>query len=926
MARTLWLRAFRRLKIISAFRRKCSRGRRMGEPSSGDAKPRSSLGQRFSIDRSAIYNLLDELAVENHGYFEKNASSYSGIYGERMTSVYLKLRESVAELKGNISQLQEISPKYDFDEKTPGNGYRSLVCVCDTAVLHLVSLLKAITDQRQSFVFRFSHFCKELEAYVTIIDYLNQTVPLTLGNEQTLNGSLFPPLEGEYDTYQKVLHGIEKLDSTVFFGRPLGFQFSPSVNRIFRVIGVILATYSLSWEKGHGPIGSIISGGRFFLSPEQRASRIIKVTKEADIDFCKGFWNLSELSNNMPKLFCPNMALNELREIDWCGPIPMESTSGVSVQVPEPTAHTGPRPVQIRVLSAVHRQHLSSSPLSALHPPSPYLVLHCHGGGYVATSSKSHETYLRFWAKSLNCPVVSVEYSLAPENPFPRPTEEVLYAYAYIINNPSLLGWTGEKIVMVGDSAGGNLIMSVNLRLIQMNIRRKPDGLVLCYTPFLFQYLPSPSRMLSVMDPLLHMGVVLRCVAAYTGAYSSHLNNNNKVSSDGASVDQTDGQTHRSLQEYVNEVQKTQVDFAGGSQSIVSLVQKSHDDNGYAPAKANSYFKTQDDGFANGCDGKETSRENEKNEEENESDDDLETRSIASVQIDSDPFHIQLSTSLYDGQFIDFLTRHPTTKDQLSFETENEPDVPSPSMPTEPAQEATEELMAQEFGAAIVAEETVTKRPRLLQFISGVANIAPSHTAPSTPQSVQKTLTSSASVHTFTPSALQQKRSLSQSLADTAASTAAFALDNLQEWLERPARQKQKLDRTVSHKEEIDTVLEEEEIPPPKSHILELVNTTSVPRDPLISPMYAGDDLLKELPPCYFLACHLDPLLDDTIAFATKLRNAGGTVESVDLLSSVPHGFLNFSLISPECKRGAKMCIRRLKQALGIPLTSDDRI
>lgn len=55
------------------------------------------------------------------------------------------------------------------------------------------------------------------------------------------------------------------------------FQFSASVGKIFRFIGVVLATYSLSWEKGHGPIGSLINSGRFILSPEQRASRILKV-------------------------------------------------------------------------------------------------------------------------------------------------------------------------------------------------------------------------------------------------------------------------------------------------------------------------------------------------------------------------------------------------------------------------------------------------------------------------------------------------------------------------------------------------------------------------------------------------------------------------------------------------------------------------
>ncbi|KAK6036701.1 hypothetical protein COOONC_25794, partial [Cooperia oncophora] len=266
------------------------------------------------------------------------------------------------------------------------------------------------------------------------------------------------------------------------------------------------------------------------------------------INFCHtSYYKL--LFQNMPKWFSPNMAINELREINWVGPITVETTQGGKVKIPEPTAHTGPRPVQIRILSPVHRPHMSPAGSSNQQPASPYIVFHCHGGGYVATSSKSHETYLRMWAKLLNCTVVSVEYSLAPENPFPRPTEEVMFAYAWIINNPHLVGWTGEKMCMVGDSAGGNLIMSVNLRLIELDVKKKPDGIVPVYTPFLFQYLPSPSRLLSVMDPLLHMGVVLRCVAGY-GSFQRIEENQ-------------DNAGHKSLQEYVEQVQKSQrFDFA----------------------------------------------------------------------------------------------------------------------------------------------------------------------------------------------------------------------------------------------------------------------------------------------------------------------------------------------------------------------------
>jgi hormone-sensitive lipase len=61
---------------------------------------------------------------------------------------------------------------------------------------------------------------------------------------------------------------------------------------------------------------------------------------------------------------------------------------------------------------------------SSNNDPSKYLILHCHGGGFIAHSSKSHEIYLKPWAKELKIPIVSIDYSLSPENHFPRASEE----------------------------------------------------------------------------------------------------------------------------------------------------------------------------------------------------------------------------------------------------------------------------------------------------------------------------------------------------------------------------------------------------------------------------------------------------------------------------------------------------------------------
>ncbi|VDM58911.1 unnamed protein product [Angiostrongylus costaricensis] len=809
---------------------------------------RAVFGPRLSIERTAIFTLLNQLCSDNAEYFSK-VTSWSG-YSERMVNVSSKIQYCSGTLRDIVSRLQNIAPNYDYDEHTPGNGFRSLVCICDTTVLHLVSLQKTVTEQRGSFVFRLAHYCKELEAFAKVVDFLNVSLPLCIENYMSMpSGSLFPPLQGSYDKYYEILRDFEKLDSTCFYGRPLGFQcmfqFSPSVNRIFRVIGIVLASYSLSWEKGHGPIGSIINTGRFFLSPEQRASRIIKastsilfnhflslrknlILREMMLrmilqiesptcveleDFFKALWQHSSLRfavplfQNMPKWFSPNMAINELREINWVGPITLESTRGGKVRIPEPSAHTGPRPVQIRVLSSVHRPHMSPASSSNQQPPSPYIVFHCHGGGYVATSSKSHETYLRVWAKLLNCTVVSVEYSLAPANPFPRPTEEVIFAYAWINNNPHLVGGYFK-------------------------------------------------------------------VAAYTGAYP----NGKKL------AESTEHSAHKSLQEYVDQVQKSQpFDFAGGSQSIVSLVQNVNDPNQVKPFEAGSFFPE-----------KEKAQEMEQ-EDGQSSDDDDDTGSISSVHIGSDPLHIQLSSTIFDSDLLNYLVKHPTTKNSLVMVDENGGVI------------RDQGILAMNPD---VSKEKDKKRLGLLSSAGGMI----SDTVPSTPCEDRQGISSSISSNNFQNQPSQiHKRSLSQSLADTAVLAAGHAFDNLQDWLEKPTKEKQKLDRTVSHSDDVDS----EKPCTRRSFVLDLLDNSTVPRDPLISPMYAADEVIRQLPPVYFIACHLDPLLDDTIAFASRLQAAGGRVGSVDILPAIPHGFLNFTLVSPECRRGAKICLERIKQALG---------
>lgn len=103
-----------------------------------------------------------------------------------------------------------------------------------------------------------------------------------------------------------------------------------------------------------------------------------------------------------------------------------------------------PHPQDSEELSSLGRSEgprsleLRSRPQQA--PRSRCLVVHIHGGGFVAQTSKSHEPYLKSWAQELGAPILSIDYSLAPEAPFPRALEECFYAYCWAVKHCALLG------------------------------------------------------------------------------------------------------------------------------------------------------------------------------------------------------------------------------------------------------------------------------------------------------------------------------------------------------------------------------------------------------------------------------------------------------------------------------------------------------
>lgn len=89
------------------------------------------------------------------------------------------------------------------------------------------------------------------------------------------------------------------------------------------------------------------------------------------------------------------------------------------------------------------------------------VILYLHGGAFVAGSSRSHAILTANLAKHARSQVYSVNYSLAPEHPFPAAVADCVAAYHSLLN----LGHSPSQIAVAGDSAGGALALNLALVL-----------------------------------------------------------------------------------------------------------------------------------------------------------------------------------------------------------------------------------------------------------------------------------------------------------------------------------------------------------------------------------------------------------------------------------------------------------------------------
>ncbi|KAM8870458.1 hormone-sensitive lipase isoform 2-T2 [Spinachia spinachia] len=753
------------------------------------------------MDTKAVFAALYGVCEENAAFFSGGSKGSPGDAAQRLVDTMVLIQGHAHNLEPVVSGFAAVYHHFDFDPHIPANGYRSLVKVVRCCLLHIIQKGRYITANRRSIFFRVAHNAKEMEAYCSALCQLRALLYLAQRMlHDNSHGNLF--FHDESGLSESFVREYSSMHKGCFYGRCLGFQFSPAIRPCLQTLAIGLVAFGENYKRHQSGIGvaasSIFTSGKYAIDPELRGAEFERITQNLDVHFWKSFWNITETEvlSGLASMTSTQVKVNRALSVPPLSfDLPLLADHTASVTIAPPSAHIGPAPVQMRLISYDLREGQDSEALLSLArseggaislslglktkrlPSSPCLLVHFHGGGFVAQTSKSHEPYLKSWSQDLGVPILSVDYSLAPEAPFPRALEECFYAYCWALRNHHLLGWTGERLCLAGDSAGGNLCLTTTMRAAAFGVR-VPDGIVAVYPATLLTAYASPSRLLTLMDPLLPLSVLSRCLGAYAG---------NEPQAE-AQVEKASALSlvRRDTAVLLRDMRQ------GASNWIRSLL----DSNAATPPPGEAGEK---------------------------------------------PPGATVRKSISEACF---------------SSPHADPPVPSD---------------ASEFPS-----RKLSLRSQTCQDLGSNNH--------STPRRAQLSEHAPEDVNFFL--CKEADSSMSRDLFSVAIPPPAGPEGSEFPLGFEPLRSEQLSEMTMQ--------------------------SSPVVKDPFCSPLLAPDSMLKGLPPVHLVACALDPMLDDSVMFAKRLRSVDQPV-TLCVVDDLPHGFLSLSQVCRETKEAADICVERIR-------------
>lgn len=139
------------------------------------------------------------------------------------------------------------------------------------------------------------------------------------------------------------------------------------------------------------------------------------------------------------------------------------------------------------------------------------LVIYIHGGGYSIGSFQSHKAMVSHFAQSLGRTILFVEYSLAPEKPYPNAINDIISFYEWAIQK-----FPNDNFYFLGDSAGAGLIIS-SAYIINQKKLKTPKAIALISPWYNLESNNPSSENRQHLDSILNKEMLKTLAKAYTG-------------------------------------------------------------------------------------------------------------------------------------------------------------------------------------------------------------------------------------------------------------------------------------------------------------------------------------------------------------------------------------------------------------------------
>lgn len=151
--------------------------------------------------------------------------------------------------------------------------------------------------------------------------------------------------------------------------------------------------------------------------------------------------------------------------------------------------------------------------ITSPHAAADRVILYLHGGGYVMGSVETHRELMARLSKAAQARCFGLDYSLAPENPFPAAVNDSTGAYRWLLKQ----GIKPERIVVAGDSAGGGLTLATLIALRDLGLPSPAAGV--CISPWIdLQATGESMRTKAAEDPVVSREMIVELAKLYVGA------------------------------------------------------------------------------------------------------------------------------------------------------------------------------------------------------------------------------------------------------------------------------------------------------------------------------------------------------------------------------------------------------------------------